>query len=206
VGGTPPATDANIADLFLLKPEFASWWREESIRQLRRTLAFPDISQRRPASELMRVSEARQVQSPSEEPRALLSHPYLHRPLVDFVLGIPIGVVAPPGQPRALMRRAFSPFVPHRIISRFSKGYGSPIFVRKFRDVLAQWLNGPDDLRIMQLDCVDGIRLFRYLESVRDGTCKSTHLFNRLYTLEQWFLCRENQFRRVPVYTNTEGR
>lgn len=198
-GGAPPASDAHVADLFLLKPRFASWWRDEWIRRIASSLTFPNLAYRRPASELMRMSDGRNAQAPSELPMAVVSHPYLDRRLVEFMLSIPISVVVPPGQPRGLMRRAFAPFVPHRIISRISKGYASPFLVRNFRNTVSEWLGRGDTLRVANLECIDRDRLTRYLESLRDGTTQQVQLFSRLFALEQWL-----EFRQSHLLTSAQ--
>ena len=74
------------------------------------------------------------------------------------MLGIPISVLAPPGQPRALMRSAFAPFMPARIVGRFSKGLALPFYLRNTRDVLLRWIENPDKLKIVQLDFLDPSR------------------------------------------------
>lgn len=189
--GVARTTDDAIADAFLLKPEFSRWWREEKTRQIVQWSEYPDISQRRPVSELMAVLDARQAQSPSDLPLVVTTHPYLHRPLVEFVLNIEPSVLAPPGTPRGLMRQSFAPFVPQRVISRFSKGYAPPFFGRNLRGVAAAWLKEPQHIRLTQMPCIDRMRLLRYLETVRDNTCRRLGLLNALYRMEQWMRCRE---------------
>lgn len=198
--GVRSVTPAHVAEAFLLKPEFARWWIDDWEAQCRRALAFPDLSQRRPSSQVILMAERRHAQSLSDEPLAFTSHPFLDRPLVEFMLGIPIGVVAPPGQPRGLMRRAFAPFMPPRIIARFSKGYAAPFYLRNSRDILIRWLSRPDDLKILQLEFLDRSRVVPYLETLRD-TGKQPELFILLLKLEQWLASRE----RYLEQTRTAG-
>jgi asparagine synthase (glutamine-hydrolysing) len=199
-------SDEHFADVFLLKPEYATPWREEQRRQLHRYWRFPDVSMRRPARELIRVADGRHAQSPSEAPQAFDSHPYLHRPLVEFMLGIPARVVAPPGEARGLMRRAFEPFVPRRIISRISKGYAPPFFARNLRATVSEWLDQPTQFKVAQLECIDHKRLMQYLQSVRDNTCKRTATVVTLVKLEQWLRARELRSRTDSAYSTVERR
>jgi len=208
LGGSSAAgavSDDRIADVYLIKPTFAGWWREELLRQLRHYWAFPDVSQRRAARDLLRTAEARHAQCPSDEPSAFVSHPYLHRPLVEYMLSVPATIVAPPGQPRGLMRRAFAPFVPQRIISRISKGYALPFFARNLRLTAAEWLNDRDSFRVAQLECIDRNRLFRYLGAVREGVSKRTDVATTLVKLEQWLRARERRRSGVPA-SDTDAR
>jgi asparagine synthase (glutamine-hydrolysing) len=49
------------------------------------------------------------------------AYPYLHRPLVEFVLAIPADQLSRPGERRSLMRRAFRNVLPEKIWRRRSK-------------------------------------------------------------------------------------
>jgi asparagine synthase (glutamine-hydrolysing) len=204
-GGTPPATDEHIADAFLLKTTYAKWWKEDFATQCARELAFPDLSQRLMATEVMGTAEYRFGQSPSEVPLVCHSHPYLDRRLVEFMLGIPIGVSAPPGKPRGLMRRAFAPFMPPRIIGRFSKCFASPFYLRNSREILLRWVNRPDDLKVLQFEFLDRNRLVRYLETLRD-TGRNPKLFLSLLKIEQWLESREHYLQGLSQATRPVAR
>lgn len=188
-GGTPPATDRHIADAFLLKPEFARWWREDSTRRCLRALEFADVSQRRLAGDVIALAEYRRAQSWSDVPCANHSHPYLDRRLVELMVGIPIGESAPPGQPRGLMRRAFAPFMPPRVVNRFSKGAAAAFYMRNSRDLLLRWIARPDDVMVLQLDFLDRRLVSRYLDALRDSHVEPG-LFLALLRIEQWLQSR----------------
>jgi len=189
-GGVPPATDEHIAQAFLLKPEFAIYWKDAWTKLFARAFEFPDVSQWDLALGVTLMGERRHAQAPSDEPLGLTSHPLLDRQVVEFMLGIPFSVVAPPGQPRALMRRAFGPFMPPRIVARFSKGFALPFYLRNTRDVLLRWIESPDNLKIVQLDFLDPSRLLPYLEALRDNG-KQPDFFMQLLKIEQWLESRE---------------
>jgi asparagine synthase (glutamine-hydrolysing) len=189
-GAARSGSDEHFANTFLVRAEYADWWRSEVGRQLISYASFPDVSQRRPASELMRVAEGRLAQAPSDEPAPSLAHPYLHRPLVEFMLNVPATVVVPPGEARGLMRRAFAPFVPPRIISRISKGYAPPFFARNLRATVAKWLDHPEQLQLVGLPCIDTPRLMTYLASVQNNSCKRIHTLCVLVKLEEWLDAR----------------
>ncbi|MEN3325663.1 MAG: hypothetical protein V7638_470 [Acidobacteriota bacterium] len=195
-GGVPPATDKHIAEAFLLKPEYVIFWKEAWTRLFARVFTFPDVSQWELAIGLALMGERRHAQAPSEQPLVITSHPHIDRSLVEFMLGIPISVLAAPGEPRGLMRRAFASFMPPRIVARFSKGFALAFYLRNTRDVLLRWIDSPDKLRIVQLDFLDSSRLLPYLEALRDSG-KQPEFFMQLLKIEQWLDSREQDLSRV---------
>jgi asparagine synthase (glutamine-hydrolysing) len=205
-GGHPPPTVEHVAEAFLLKPFFAGWWRDEWFNQFSRGLLFDDLAHRRAASEIILMAERRHAHSPSDEPFSMTSHPFLDRRLVEFMLGIPFGVVAPPGQPRALMRGAFAPFMPPKIIARFSKGYDAPSYVRDSKDLLLKWVSRTDDLKLLQYDFLDRSLLTQYLATLLHSE-KRPPLFVLLVKLEQWLESRERYIQDVfPTHFRANGR
>lgn len=204
-GGVPPATDQHISEAFLLKPEFAIFWKEAWTRLFARAFEFPDISQWELANGVTLMGVRRHAQGPSDEPSGLTSHPFLDRPLVEFMLGIPISVTVPPGEPRGLMRRAFAPFMPPRIIARFSKGMALTFYLRNTRDVLLRWIEHPEKLRILQLDFMDSSRLLPYLETLRDSG-KHPDFFMQLLKIEQWLESRDQYLSRMRLPRPSESQ
>ena len=197
-GGVPPATDKHVAEAFLLKPEFAAFWKEAWAKLFARAFTFPDVSQWELAVGVTLMGERRHAQAMSEVPLACPTHPYLDRSVVEFMLGIPVSVLVPPGQPRALMRRAFAPFMPARIVGRISKGFALPFYLRNTRDVLLRWIESPDKLRVMQLDFIDSSRLVPYLKALRDSG-KQPEFFMQLLKIEQWLESREKDLSHVRL-------
>jgi asparagine synthase (glutamine-hydrolysing) len=58
------------------------------------------------------------------------SYPFLHRPLVEFLMAIPFEQKLRPGETRSLMRRALKDLVPEKILQRRSKGVVGEAFCR----------------------------------------------------------------------------
>ena len=50
-----------------------------------------------------------------------VSHPYMHRPLVEFIHAIPLQQKIRPGQTRSLMRRALKDLLPEKVLNRQTK-------------------------------------------------------------------------------------
>src|SRR6266404_114865 len=66
--------------------------------------------------------ELRQLQ-PTEALQHLdYTHPFAHRPLVEFLMTLPANVLCRPGEPRRLMRSALGDLWPARVRERRSKG------------------------------------------------------------------------------------
>lgn len=195
-GVASPATDAAIAQAFLIKPEYARWWRDDRERCVNQALTFPLLSQRRLAVELTSMVWHRHLQSLTDVPLAHQSHPFADRRVVELMLGIPSHISAPPGEPRGLMRRAFAPFMPPRIINRFSKGTASPVPFNNNREVLQQWLNQPEAVKVLGLECLDRGLVLKYLQDARDG--KTDRLrFVKLLKIERWLNAREERRRQM---------
>lgn len=67
-----------------------------------------------------------------------ITYPYLHRPLVSFLLAIPADQLARPGERRSLMRRALRAILPPEVASR--QGKRSPD-AALYRALNIQWQN-----------------------------------------------------------------
>jgi asparagine synthase (glutamine-hydrolysing) len=50
-----------------------------------------------------------------------VSHPYMHRPLVEFIYAIPLRQLIRPGETRSLMRRALKDLLPEKVLNRKTK-------------------------------------------------------------------------------------
>ena len=71
---------------------------------------------------LTMMRELRTLQVPAAMEGLDYTHPFTHRPLLEFLLKVPAGVLCRPGEPRRLMRRAFADLWPSRLRTRKSKG------------------------------------------------------------------------------------
>ena len=71
---------------------------------------------------LSTMLELRQLRVPELWQHLDYTHPFAHRPLVEFLMCIPLDVLCHPGEPRKLMRSALSDLWPHRLRMRQSKG------------------------------------------------------------------------------------
>jgi asparagine synthase (glutamine-hydrolysing) len=87
--------------------------------------ARPD--RRKHFRDLTMMCELRTLQRPAAFENIDYTHPFAHRPLVEFLMAVPARVLCGPGEPRRLMRRAFSGLWPQKLRDRRSKGlFGTP--------------------------------------------------------------------------------
>jgi asparagine synthase (glutamine-hydrolysing) len=123
------------------------------------------------------------------------TYPFLHRPLVEFMLAIPGEQLSAPGQTRALMRRAFDNIVPARILRRVSKGYYPPAALRSARQ-LAQSMLPADRLEVVRRGWIDPRQLEAAIRILTDGSGETDADVQRVLRLEQWLTSRH---RRAPA-------
>ena len=71
---------------------------------------------------LSRMLELRSLQVPELWQHLDYTHPYAHRPLVEFLMTVPADVLCRPGEPRRLMRSTLSDLWPRKLRMRRSKG------------------------------------------------------------------------------------
>jgi asparagine synthase (glutamine-hydrolysing) len=68
------------------------------------------------------MRELRRLQPPEPLQEFDYTHPFAHRPLVEFLMRVPADVLCQPGERRRLMRRALADLWPPRLRRRRSKG------------------------------------------------------------------------------------
>ena len=71
---------------------------------------------------LTTMLELRHLQSPEALQHLDYTHPFAHRPLVEYQMSVPANILCEPGEPRRLMRSAFSDYWPTKLRERRSKG------------------------------------------------------------------------------------
>jgi asparagine synthase (glutamine-hydrolysing) len=130
---------------------------------------------------LSTILELRQLQ-PSEPLQDLdYTHPFAHRPLVEFLMTTPAEVLCRPGEPRRLMRSALSDLWPVRLRERRSKGgFGAP------------W---QEALRPMARTLINATQLY----VVDRGFIDPDNVRSRLERLSVGLECNQSQLRRVML-------
>lgn len=208
VRGAPDAGDVRTAtaDAFSLRPSLAAMWMDEMSRRVGVTRAFEGVARRAYVENLQHFTETRLLESPSAFPRVRHTHVYMHRPLVEFCLGIPAAVLQGAGDPRLLMRRAFDGFMPPRILRRFSKGYAAPLLIRDLRPLARTWLPAVERLSVVEEGLIDPDRLRGRLTALCDGSAQQVGNVREIARLEAWLRLRARRGKDRPGSTGVEER
>jgi len=130
---------------------------------------------------LSMMLELRTLQAPEPLQHLDHTHPFAHRPLVEFLTTVPADVLCRPGEPRRLMRRALSDLWPPKLRKRRSKGLFN-----------APWLEG---LRPLARDLLKA----RQLELVERGFLDRTSVLSRLERLSAGLDCNLPQLQQIML-------
>ncbi len=114
-----------------------------------------------------------------------VSHPFTHRPLMEFCLAVPVSQLLLNGQPRSLMRRSLRDLVPAKIAQRVSKGLLDEALARAAQ---REW-SSVGDLGRWQLcerGVVDPTQLSKSLQKARLGLQMTNENLVRVLSMERW--------------------
>jgi asparagine synthase (glutamine-hydrolysing) len=114
-----------------------------------------------------------------------LTHPYTHRPLVEFCLSVPLSQMVRDGETRSLMRRSLRHILPVRLLKRYGKTSLDETLAR----ALAKEWQDVGDVSHWQL-CQRGLAepglLRESLERMRHGIALGDEPLIRVFSLERW--------------------
>jgi asparagine synthase (glutamine-hydrolysing) len=114
------------------------------------------------------------------------TYPFLHRPLVEFLMSIPFEQKLRGAETRSLMRRALKDVVPPKVLNRKSKGIVGETFCRGLVDQWAVLEPMLTNARVCQRGYVDE-RLFRKaLDLTRHGRKLETSTLLKTIAIEIW--------------------
>ena len=134
---------------------------------------------------LSTLLEMRQLQAPEPLQHVDYTHPFAHRPLVEFLMTVPVDVLCRPGEPRRLMRSALSDLWPLKLRTRRSKGLFNLPWQEALRP-LARTLLNAKSLHLAERGFVDGASARSRLERLSAGLdCNQSQLRN-IVLLELW--------------------
>jgi asparagine synthase (glutamine-hydrolysing) len=142
--------------------------------------------------------EARVLQRPAPFQDICYSHPFLHRPLVEFMLSIPPAVVCRPNEPRRLMRRALKGIVPEAVLRRRSKGTYNGEFIRALQPLADLLLPEVERMHLVQTGFLRADSVGRRLRRLMEGLECNEPQLRRLILLEFW-LRNHLQNPRPPI-------
>jgi len=146
---------------------------------------FAPPERRKHFQALTMLLELRSLQPPEPLQHLDYTHPFAHRPLVEFLMTIPAGVVCGPGEPRRLMRRALADLWPDKVRRRRSKGFFNTPWLEALRP-LAHDLLKQRQIELVERGFVDRASLLSRLERLSAGLeCNDAQL-RQIMLLEFW--------------------
>ena len=122
------------------------------------------------------------------EQAVLVRYPFLHRPLVEFVLRVPFEYKADPVETRKLLRRSMAGLLPERLRSRRAKPSGNPSIYYAFDRQWSSLEPAVRDPLLADLGIVDRSEFQKAMKLARIG--HSTHTVPLLCTLALEFWAR----------------
>ena len=135
---------------------------------------------------LMETTELRRLQPPEPLGRLYYTHPYAHRPLVEYMLSIPAEIVCGAGEPRRLMRRTFRRFWAPPLIGRRSKDSFGGTFLAALRPLVPALLKDVEHLQVVQRGYIDPVSLRMRLEGLAHSLDCNAAQLRRVILLELW--------------------
>jgi asparagine synthase (glutamine-hydrolysing) len=97
------------------------------------------------------------------------SHPFMHRPLIEFLQTIPFAQFLRPGENRSLMRRALRHLLPEKIVRRKTKGNPSEGLARAMAREVSTMRALFTDARVCAYGFMDGPPLLAAVERAKNG-------------------------------------
>jgi asparagine synthase (glutamine-hydrolysing) len=152
---------------------------------------------------------ARVLQCPERLHHAGYTHPYAHRPLVEFMMTVPPGVVCRPGTPRRLMRRTFADLVPAGILKRRSKATYNGVFDEAMLPLANELLHSRRPMQLVERGYIDAVSLKKRLALFREGLDCNASQLRYVILLEFWLRSRAAQAAPLdnrPVSPRRMGR
>jgi asparagine synthase (glutamine-hydrolysing) len=141
---------------------------------------------------LSEMLSGRLLQAPEALQHVSYTHPFAHRPLVEFMLTIPPAVVCRPGEPRRLMRRAFAGLLPPAILKRRSKGTYERVYRQALVPMAAELLKRPGDIRMVEFGYVDRGSVTERLTRFTEGLDCNESQLRQLILFEFWLRNSKN--------------
>jgi asparagine synthase (glutamine-hydrolysing) len=204
--GVVPLLPTKLQVLFKPVVKLPSWFDAQFVARMNlheRRLGAPDVfgfylpSGREQAAGFLSVIRVISKASYRVRGGVEASHPYLHRPLVEFLQAIPFEQRVRPGESRSLMRRALIGLLPEKILKRQGKKGPDEAL---FRAVAKEWPRLQPlfkRARGCAAGYMDAKALQATLERVRHG-CER-HSFAVIQTISLEFWLRALERRGLPA-------
>lgn len=123
------------------------------------------------------------------------THPFAHRPLVEFLMSIPADVLCRPAEPRRLMRRALGGTWPAGLRTRRSKGLFTAPALRAYGPFAAR-INADSRWLVSERGWIDRQACASRLERFEHGLEPGGHQLRQVLLLENWLRSSLPQIER----------
>lgn len=150
---------------------------------------------------LSTMLELRQLQVPELWQHLDYTHPFAHRPLVEFLMCIPLDVLCHAGTPRKLMRAALSDLWPNQLRLRQSKGLFNLPLQESLRP-LARALLTTTNLQVVERGLVLHDQVFSRLRQLSRGLDCNAAQLQYIVLLELWL---RNRTREIDLKLNSQS-
>jgi asparagine synthase (glutamine-hydrolysing) len=122
-----------------------------------------------------------------------VSHPFLHRPLIEFLQAIPLEQKLRPGETRSLLRRAMRGSLPEKILRRKGKRGPEEALFRAIRREWSRLQPMFEDALICARGYVNAEALMATLDMARHGCLQQSFSLIKTISLEFWLRALERQ-------------
>jgi asparagine synthase (glutamine-hydrolysing) len=180
----PCNTDDSIA------PEFRKRFSGAATNGSSRMWLDAAPERRKQCRELLHTLQFRKLQPPEPLQHLDYTHPYAHRPLVEFMLSIPTDVICGPGEPRRLMRRAFQDFWPPELRTRRSKDSFGGVLMDALRPLAKKMSTAMPNLEVVERGYVDAESLAHRLKQLELSLDCNEPQLRQIIALEFWLRSR----------------
>lgn len=138
-------------------------------------------------------------------------YPLLHRPLVEFMLGIPWQEKIAPGEDRVIQRRALKGVLPETVRTRKTKGDHTPLLLKGLRTYWSRIRPYTHGRHLESLGVVDPHQFRAACERLRHGFIGTTHYTDTPFllaaiSLEMWLALRESPMTNQQQRSNCGSR
>jgi asparagine synthase (glutamine-hydrolysing) len=202
--GVIPLLPTNLQILFSLnqKTKLAPWFDERFIERMNlreRRLGLTDVfGFNLPSGRDQSIgflSAMRTIAKASYRARGFIevSHPYVHRPLVEFLQAIPFEQRVRPGETRSLMRRALRDLLPEKILKRKGKKGPEEALFRALAREYNRLQPIFENARVCAHGYMNAEALQAALEKARHGCQKYSFAVLQTISLEFWLRALEHQ-------------
>lgn len=123
------------------------------------------------------------------------THPFLHRPVVEFLQAIPPSQILRPGERRSLMRRSMRHLLPDRVRNRRTKRNWDGVYCRALMrdwERIRRFFQG--QMILAERKSIVHARLLESIRSARHGGEGATHALWKVIYLELWLRAYEQDF------------